>query len=97
MFKALMVLCKVAMAAPGGKEAAQGSSSSSSSSSSVFNVRKIRSHVERSRAAGSRNGTYDGRSGIAYLVAKLILLYTLAILPRGSSHGNWAAGAVVHG
>jgi len=42
----------------------------------VFNVGEIRSRVQsRSRAVGSRSGTYDGRSGIAYPVAKLILSY----------------------
>ena len=32
----------------------------------------------------SRNGTYDGQSETAYLVAKLILSYMLAKAPRGS-------------
>ena len=46
---------------------------------------------------GFRVGIYDGQSGTAYLVAKLILLYMLA---KGSRAGAclelWAAGAAIH-
>ena len=46
---------------------------------------------------GSRNGTYDGRSETAYLVAKLILTYTLAKSPSQElAENSWPVKTTVY-